>query len=166
MHHTIDILNRIKKITQKSFVFYNLDILDKDALQIVFDRHRIDQIIHLAGNILLIRKGRKSVPESMEFPLLYYQSNIIGLLNILQIVEIQKSVKRIVFSSSAAVYGDVDAIKITEDLKCCPKSPYGATKLFSETILQDFCKQYDGKSNFRRIECIILRYFNPVGMII
>lgn len=103
------------------------------------------------------------MPESVEFPLAYYQANIIGLLNILESVELCKTVKKIVFSSSAAVYGDVDAVKIIEDLQCCPKSPYGTSKLFCEKILTDFCQKYDGRNHERRISAVILRYFNPVG---
>lgn len=146
-------MDGIRQITKKNFRFYKIDLQDKSRLDQVFLENHIDHVIHLAGV--------KSVPESVQFPLFYYQSNLIGLINILEKVQTFKTVKKIVFSSSAAVYGDVTARKIIEDLECRPKSPYGSSKLFCEKILEDFCQTL--KADSRHISCVILRYFNPVG---
>jgi UDP-glucose 4-epimerase len=146
-------LKGIREITKRDFKFYKIYLQDKSELDRVFLDNHIDYIIHLAGV--------KSVPESVKLPLFYYESNLIGLMNILEKVEATKSVKKIVFSSSAAVYGDVKAIKIVEDLECRPKSPYGSSKLFCEKILEDFCSMFKGSA--RHISGVVLRYFNPVG---
>ncbi len=142
-------LNRVKELTGKDLAFYKADLLDKAALEAVFDKEKIDAVIHFAG--------LKAVGESVAKPLEYYQNNITGTLVLCDVMR-SHGVKKIIFSSSATVYGDPAFIPITED---CPKgkitNPYGQTKSMLEQVLTDL-HVADPEWNV-----ILLRYFNPVG---
>ncbi len=142
-------LNRVKELTGKDLAFYEADILDKEALNRVFDQEKIDAVIHFAG--------LKAVGESVAKPLEYYHNNITGTLVLCDVMR-SHGVKKIIFSSSATVYGDPAFIPITED---CPKgkitNPYGQTKSMLEQVLTDL-HVADPEWNV-----ILLRYFNPVG---
>lgn len=142
-------LERVEKITGKKVTFYKADILDRDALNKVFDAEKIDAVIHFAG--------LKAVGESVQKPLEYYQNNISGTLVLTDVMR-NHGVKNIIFSSSATVYGNPEFIPITEE---CPKgtctNPYGWTKSMLEQILTDIQKA-DKEWNV-----ILLRYFNPIG---
>ena len=142
-------LNRIKKITGKDFKFYEVDILDKEGLEKVFKENNIESVIHFAG--------LKAVGESVEKPIEYYHNNITGTLVLLKLMK-KYNCKKIVFSSSATVYGDPEIVPITEDCKTGgTTNPYGTSKLFIERILQDTSI---ADSEF---SVALLRYFNPIG---
>lgn len=142
-------LERVEQITGKKVAFYEADILDREALNEVFDREQIDSVIHFAG--------LKAVGESVAKPLEYYHNNITGTLILCDVMR-KHGVKNIVFSSSATVYGDPAFVPITEE---CPKgqitNPYGQTKSMLEQILMDL-NVSDPEWNV-----ILLRYFNPIG---
>ena len=142
-------LERVKEITGKELTFYKADILDKEALDKIFDTEAIDAVIHFAG--------LKAVGESVQKPLEYYQNNISGTLILTDVMR-NHGVKNIIFSSSATVYGNPKFIPITEE---CPKgtctNPYGWTKSMLEQILTDI--QFADKE----WNVILLRYFNPIG---
>ena len=142
-------LNRVKQITGKEVAFYKVDLLDRKALEAVFEKEAIDAVIHFAG--------LKAVGESVAKPLEYYHNNITGTLILCDVMR-NHGVKNIIFSSSATVYGDPAFVPITED---CPKgkitNPYGQTKSMLEQILTDL-HVADSEWNV-----ILLRYFNPVG---
>ena len=142
-------LDAIKKITGKDFKFYEIDYLDKDALNKVFEENKIDAVINFAGF--------KAVGESVQKPIEYYTNNISGALNLLDVMR-KHNVKNIIFSSSATVYGNPEKIPLTEDCKIGgTTNPYGTSKLFIEQILKDI---YASDNSW---DIIILRYFNPVG---
>ncbi len=141
-------LRRVKEITGKSFDFYQTDLLDEPAVEQVFKEHKIDAAIHFAG--------LKAVGESVSIPLRYFHNNITGTLNLLRVME-RHSVKNIVFSSSATVYGDPATLPIKEDFPLSVTNAYGRTKLMIEEILQDL-NRADSRWNVA-----LLRYFNPVG---
>lgn len=142
-------LDAIKKITGKNFKFYEIDYLDKDALNKVFEENKIDAVINFAGF--------KAVGESVQKPIEYYTNNISGALNLLDVMR-KHNVKKFVFSSSATVYGNPEKIPLTEDCKIGgTTNPYGTSKLFIEQILKDI---YASDNSW---DIIILRYFNPVG---
>lgn len=142
-------LDAIKKITGKDFKFYEIDYLDKDALNKVFEENKIDAVINFAGF--------KAVGESVQKPIEYYTNNISGALNLLDVMR-KHNVKKFVFSSSATVYGNPEKIPLTEDCKIGgTTNPYGTSKLFIEQILKDI---YVSDNSW---DIIILRYFNPVG---
>ena len=142
-------LDAIKKITGKDFKFYEIDYLDKDALNKVFEENKIDAVINFAGF--------KAVGESVQKPIEYYTNNISGALNLLDVMR-KYNVKKFVFSSSATVYGNPEKIPLTEDCKIGgTTNPYGTSKLFIEQILKDI---YASDNSW---DIIILRYFNPVG---
>ena len=142
-------LDRVEEITGKKLSFYKADLLDEQALNEVFDREKIDAVIHFAG--------LKAVGESVAKPLEYYHNNITGTLILCDVMR-KHGVKKIIFSSSATVYGDPAFIPITEE---CPKgkitNPYGQTKGMLEQILTDL-HVADPEWNV-----ILLRYFNPIG---
>ena len=142
------VLDRIKQITNKDFKFYEVDVTDKEALEVVFRENKIDSVIHFAAY--------KAVGESVQKPLEYYTNNITNTLTVLNLMK-QYNVKNFVFSSSATVYGDPHACPIKEDFPLSTTNPYGATKLMIEDMLRDISK---ADSNFN---IAILRYFNPVG---
>lgn len=142
-------LDAIKKITGKDFKFYEIDYLDKDALNKVFEENKIDAVINFAGF--------KAVGESVQKPIEYYTNNISGALNLLDVMR-KHNVKKFVFSSSATVYGNPEKIPLTEDCKIGgTTNPYGTSKLFIEQILKDI---YVSDNSW---DIIILRYFNPIG---
>ncbi len=141
-------LKRVQEITGKSPVFYKTDLLDKEGIDIIFNDHKIDAVIHFAG--------LKAVGESVRIPLAYFHNNITGTLNLLDVMRAH-SVKNMVFSSSATVYGDPATLPIKEDFPLSATNPYGRTKLMIEEILQDLHAS-DTDWNIA-----LLRYFNPVG---
>ena len=142
-------LNRVRKITGKEVTFYKADMLDAPAINAIFDKEQIDAVIHFAG--------LKAVGESVAKPLEYYHNNITGTLVLCDAMR-KHGVKKMIFSSSATVYGDPAFIPITEE---CPKgkctNPYGQTKSMLEEMLIDIQKA-DPEWTI-----ILLRYFNPVG---
>ncbi len=142
-------LERVEEITGKKVKFYKVDLLDKDALNRVFDNEAVDAVIHFAG--------LKAVGESVRKPIEYYENNITGTLNLVDVMK-NHNVKNIIFSSSATVYGDPVEIPITEN---CPKgvctNPYGWSKWMIEQILTDV-HTADPEWNV-----LLLRYFNPIG---
>ena len=142
-------LDRVSKITGKPVKFYKADILDRDALNNIFDKETIESCIHFAG--------LKAVGESVVKPWEYYENNIAGTLTLVDVMR-KHNVKNIIFSSSATVYGDPAQIPITEE---CPKgqctNPYGWTKSMLEQVLTDVQKA-DPEWNV-----MLLRYFNPIG---
>ena len=142
-------VRRVEKIAGKPVKFYQADILDREALNKIFDTEEIDSVIHFAG--------LKAVGESVAKPLEYYHNNITGTLILCDVMR-NHGVKNIVFSSSATVYGDPAFVPITEN---CPKgqitNPYGQTKSMLEQILTDF-HVADPEWNV-----VLLRYFNPIG---
>lgn len=145
---SIEALNRVERITGKSVIFYQGDILNKALLQKVFNDHAINSVIHFAG--------LKAVGESVANPLKYYENNVTGTLILCQVMA-EFKVKNLVFSSSATVYGDPASLPITEDFPTGATNPYGQSKLMVEHILADV-HNADPSWNIAR-----LRYFNPVG---
>jgi len=145
---SIEALNRVERITGKSVIFYQGDILNKALLQKVFNDHAINSVIHFAG--------LKAVGESVAKPLKYYENNVTGTLILCQVMA-EFKVKNLVFSSSATVYGDPASLPITEDFPTGATNPYGQSKLMVEHILADV-HNADPSWNIAR-----LRYFNPVG---
>jgi len=145
----VESINRIEKIMGCKVPFYKGDILDRDALRAIFKAHNIEAVIHFAG--------LKAVGESVQKPLMYYENNIAGTVVLLEVMA-EFGVKRIVFSSSATVYGDPAFVPITEE---CPKgsitNPYGQTKGMIEQILSDV---YTSDPQW---SVTLLRYFNPIG---
>ena len=141
-------LKRIQELTGKKLDFHQVDLLDKAELFKVFEENGFDAVIHFAA--------LKAVGESVEIPLRYYQNNVIGTLNLLEIME-GVGLKNFVFSSSATVYGDPQKSPITEGFPLKATNPYGRTKLMMEDILRDVGAA-QGNMNI-----IILRYFNPIG---
>ena len=143
------VIDKIEMITKNRPIFINCDLLDKDALNKVFiDNPDIDSVIHFAG--------LKAVGESCAFPLKYYHNNITGTINLLECM-LANNVYRIVFSSSATVYGLPKTVPIREDFPLSTTNPYGETKLMIERILKD-----TAVANPKLSACI-LRYFNPIG---
>ena len=141
-------LNRIKQITGKDFKFYEADLLDKAAVETIFKENKIDAVIHFAG--------LKAVGESVAQPIRYYHNNITGTLILCQVMQ-EAGVKKIVFSSSATVYGSPKTVPIREDFPLHTTNPYGSTKLMIENILQDIFVADNEWS------IALLRYFNPIG---
>jgi len=141
-------IRRVEKLTGKNITFYENDILDKEALINIFEKEKIDAVIHFAG--------LKAVGESCKIPLKYYKNNVAGTVNLLEVMEMY-NVKNLVFSSSATVYGDPKSVPITEDFPLSATNPYGRSKLMIEDILRDLYAA-DKEWNIA-----ILRYFNPIG---
>ncbi len=143
------VLDRIEKITGKRPKLYEVDLLDYEGTDKVFKENPdIDSVIHFAG--------LKAVGESVAKPMWYYHNNLTGTLNLTKAMA-ENGVKRIVFSSSATVYGKPDSVPIREDFPLRTTNPYGETKLVIERILSDICVS-DGEWSVS-----ILRYFNPIG---
>ncbi|XP_024371982.1 UDP-glucose 4-epimerase 5 [Physcomitrium patens] len=132
----------------EKLVFYKADLCDKDAIEAVFDKHRFDAVIHFAG--------LKAVGESCAKPLPYYINNILGTLNLLDVMNVYNC-KKLVFSSSATVYGQPESVPVTEESRLFVLNPYGRTKLQVEEMMRDITA---ADPDWR---CIVLRYFNPVG---
>ncbi len=144
-----EVLDAIREITGKEFKFYEMDYLDREKLEKVFEENEIDAVLNFAGY--------KAVGESVQKPIEYYQNNISGALVLLDTMR-KYGCKKFIFSSSATVYGEPERIPLTEDCKTGgTTNPYGTTKLFIEQILKDI---YASDNTW---DICILRYFNPVG---
>ena len=143
-----EVLKRIKTITGKDVKFYEGDLLDKKAIEKIFDENKIDAVIHFAG--------LKAVGESVSIPLKYYHNNITGTLMLCEVMK-EHNVKKLVFSSSATVYGNPHTVPIKEDFPLSTTNPYGSTKLMIERILRDL---YVSDNDW---SIALLRYFNPIG---
>ncbi len=142
-------LRRVRKITGKDLKEYDIDIRDKEALRQVFKENKIDAVIHFAGS--------KAVGESVKLPLKYYDNNIGGAVALLEVMA-EEGCKRLVFSSSATVYGDLNPSPLNEKMPLGDTTnPYGATKAMIERILKDLCISDPEWS------VVLLRYFNPIG---
>jgi len=141
-------LQRLEQITGTPVVFHQVDMRDAAGLDAVFTAHPFDAVVHFAA--------LKSVGESCERPLDYFDNNISGTINLLQAMK-RAGVMRLVFSSSATVYGDPERVPVTEDARLQVSNPYGRTKLVMEHLIEDLCQYEPG---FRAAN---LRYFNPVG---
>ena len=145
----IEVLDKIRTITGKDAIFYQVDICDKAELTRIFEENKdIFGVIHFAGY--------KAVGESVAKPLMYYENNLISTFNLLEVMQ-EFGCKNIVFSSSATVYSPKNVMPLTEDSNLEASNPYGRTKLFNEHILKDF--QFVNKDN----NVVLLRYFNPIG---
>ena len=144
----ISTLKNLNKLMSKKINFFKVDLLDKKNLGKIFQKFTFDAVIHLASF--------KSVSKSVETPLKYYENNLVGTLNLINEMLLNK-VNTIVFSSSATVYGNAKISPIKEDAVTKPINPYGEIKLNIEKFLEYICIS---NKNFT---CISLRYFNPVG---
>ena len=144
----ISVIDRIVKITNKRPLFIEGDIRDKILLNKLFSDQKIDAVIHFAG--------LKAVGESVEEPLKYYENNVGGSISLLEAMK-NANVTKMVFSSSAAVYGEPQELPIKEGHPLNPTNPYGKTKLVVENLLRDLYRSLPYWKIF------ILRYFNPVG---
>lgn len=145
---TKEAVKRVEKLTSKTISFYENDILDREALERIFEDEKIDAVIHFAG--------LKAVGESCKIPLQYFKNNVSGTINLIEVME-KYQVKNLVFSSSATVYGDPKTVPITEEFPLSVTNPYGRTKLMIEDILRDL---YAADNSWN---IAILRYFNPIG---
>jgi UDP-glucose 4-epimerase len=141
-------VERVTELTGRPVKFYQADLRDHAAIDVVFAAHQIDAVVHFAG--------LKAVGESVAHPLRYYDNNIVATVGLLKAM-IRHRVRRLVFSSSCTVYGQPERLPVTED---CPRhavNPYGRTKLVIEEMLEDLALSSDGW------HVLLLRYFNPVG---
>jgi UDP-glucose 4-epimerase len=143
-----EVLGRIEQIAGQPVVYYECDVRNVAALQAIFRAHKIDAVMHFAG--------LKAVGESVARPLEYYDNNVGGTLALCAAMA-EAGVHKIVFSSSATVYGDPDAVPVREDHPLRPKNPYGGSKAMVESILQDLVRSDPAW------KVALLRYFNPVG---
>ena len=141
-------LKRVEKITGKTIKFYEIDMVDKDALRTVFEENKFDAAIHFAG--------LKAVGESVAKPLLYFHNNLFSTINLCELMS-EYGCKKLVFSSSATVYGKPKSVPICEDFELSCTNPYGRTKLMIEEILRDLAVADPDW------DIALLRYFNPVG---
>ncbi len=139
---------RVEQITGKKIKFYNADLRDREAMERIFSENQIDSVIHFAG--------LKAVGESVQKPLEYYDNNIYGTIVLLETMK-KFGVKKIVFSSSATVYGTPERLPLDEECSLSTTNPYGSTKLMLEGVMKDLYVS-DNEWNI-----ILLRYFNPVG---
>ncbi|HFU4370626.1 TPA: UDP-glucose 4-epimerase GalE [Streptococcus suis] len=145
---SIQVLDRIEKITGKRPIFYELDVADKAALRSVFEKESIEAAIHFAGY--------KAVGESVEKPVMYYENNIMSTLALVEVMA-EFGVKKIVFSSSATVYGLNNPSPLVENMPTSATNPYGYTKVMLEQILRDL------EVSDKEWSVALLRYFNPIG---
>ena len=141
-------VDRIQELSGKQVSFYEYDVCCEEQLREVFQKEKIDAVIHFAG--------LKAVGESVAIPLRYYENNLISTLTLLKVMG-EFGVGNFVFSSSATVYGDPESVPIREDFPLSTTNPYGTTKLMIERILTDYARANSG------FNPVILRYFNPVG---
>ncbi len=142
------VIDRIEEITGKKVKFYQADMLDKEALRNIFKENDIESVIHFAG--------LKAVGESVCYPMKYFENNIYGTINLCQVME-EFGCKRMVFSSSATVYGMRNQSPLSEEMPLSVTNPYGRTKLVIEDMMRDLCfadKEWS---------VMLLRYFNPIG---
>ena len=144
----IEVVDKLKKLTNKEFTFIKGDVCDYELLTKIFDDNKIDAVIHFAG--------LKAVGESVEKPLEYYENNVGSTLNLVKVMK-EHNCKNIVFSSSATVYGTPKTLPIKEDFPLSTTNPYGTTKLVNEWILSDIYKSDN------EWKVTLLRYFNPIG---
>lgn len=144
----IEMVDKIEEISGKKITFYKADMTDKESLRVIFENHKIDAVIHFAG--------LKAVGESVQKPLEYYENNLTGTFNLCEMMR-EYGCKKIIFSSSATVYGVPKTVPITEDFPLSCTNPYGRTKLFLEQILTDLTVSDPEWS------VVLLRYFNPIG---
>ena len=144
----IEVIDKIKKLTNKYFTFIKGDVCDYELMSNIFDNNKIDAVIHFAG--------LKAVGESVEKPLEYYANNVGSTINLIKVMQ-EHNCKNIVFSSSATVYGTPKTVPIKEDFPLSTTNPYGTTKLINEWILSDVYKADNGW------KVTLLRYFNPIG---
>lgn len=143
-----EVLKRIRELAKKEFAFYEADMLDSAAMEKIFKENKIEAVIHFAG--------LKAVGESVAVPLKYYHNNISGTIGLLRVME-KFNVKKMVFSSSATVYGMNNKPPFTEDMPLSATNPYGTTKLIIEGILKDV------EAADNEWSTALLRYFNPIG---
>lgn len=144
-----EILDKIKQITNKTFKFYELDYLDREKLEKVFEENKIEAVLNFAGY--------KAVGESVREPIMYYTNNVSGCLVLLDTMK-KFGVRKFIFSSTATVYGEPEVNPITEKFKTGDTTnPYATTKFFIERILKDIYRADDSW------DICILRYFNPIG---
>ncbi|MEY4683990.1 MAG: hypothetical protein RLZ25_449 [Pseudomonadota bacterium] len=141
-------LRRVEEITGRPVTFVKGDVRDRDLVRRTLTQHDCQAVLHFAG--------LKAVGESVEKPLLYFQNNVEGMIALLEVMDVAGS-RRLVFSSSATVYGEPQKLPLTEDHPRSATNPYGRTKLMIEEMLEDLLRADD------RWEVAILRYFNPVG---
>ena len=141
-------IENIKKITGKDFKFYEADMLKDEDLDKIFKENKIEAVIHFAG--------LKAVGESVEKPVMYYDNNIIGTIKLIEAMQ-KYDCKKIVFSSSATVYGMNNSVPYKEDMPTSATNPYGYTKVMIEQILKDVCVAD------KDFSAMLLRYFNPIG---
>jgi UDP-glucose 4-epimerase len=144
----LSVLGRIEKLAGRPIAFFRGDVCDRDFLRGVFRQRTFHAVMHFAG--------LKAVGESVEKPLLYYQNNVGGTISLLAVMQ-EFGVRKIVFSSSATVYGQTDTMPLREDAPLSPTNPYGRSKLIIEQILSDMAAAQAGW------KAVLLRYFNPVG---
>ena len=142
------VLLRLQRIIGAPVECERVDLRDKTAVSRLFTRHRFQAVVHFAA--------LKAVGESCERPLDYFDNNICGTINLLQAMQ-AADVRRLVFSSSATVYGDPERVPVDETARLCVTNPYGRTKLVMEQLIEDLCRSC---TSFRAAN---LRYFNPVG---
>jgi UDP-glucose 4-epimerase len=148
MNSSTEVINRLKEITGKEIKSYNVDLLDKEGLTEIFSENQIEAVIHFAG--------LKAVGESVEKPLYYYHNNITGTIILSKVMK-EFGVKKMVFSSSATVYGTAETVPLNEDTPLGATNPYGWSKLMLEQIFRDL---YVSDNDW---SIALLRYFNPVG---
>ena len=146
---SVHILSQIEEIVGKKPVFYQIDLVDISAVREVFEKEDIDSVIHFAAHLL--------VNESVVNPLKYYRNNLVSLINLLEVMN-EFSVQKLLFSSSCTVYGDTKQVPVTEETPVFKaSSPYGATKIMGEQIIED------AVNSSPVLKSVLLRYFNPVG---
>lgn len=143
-----EVVDKIESITGKKIKFYEEDVCNKEALQTIFKENKIEAVIHFAG--------LKAVGESVQKPLMYYRNNLDSTLSLLEVMN-EYNCKKLVFSSSATVYGTPKSLPIKEDFPLSTTNPYGSTKLMIEDILRDLYVSDNSWS------IALLRYFNPIG---
>lgn len=145
---SVESLNRVKEITGKQFKFYEENLLNRDAIDVIFKENTIEAVIHFAG--------LKAVGESVAIPLTYYHNNITSTLILCDVMQ-KHNVKKMIFSSSATVYGLPETSPITEEFPLNATNPYGQTKLMIEQMMRDVVVADSEWS------VVLLRYFNPFG---
>mmetsp|Transcript_47768 Transcript_47768/g.121886 ORF Transcript_47768/g.121886 Transcript_47768/m.121886 type:complete len:350 (-) Transcript_47768:293-1342(-) len=153
LHNSFEVAyERMKELAgdkASKLAYVKLDLLDMPGMQSLFKSNKFDACIHFAG--------LKAVGESVAKPMLYYNNNIVGTCNLIECMRADPTCKKIVFSSSATVYGEPEYVPLDENHRLNAINPYGRTKLFIEEILRDVCRAEADLS------CVLLRYFNPVG---